>query len=119
MKDANHAAVEKVIEHYFAGLQHGDVESLKRAFHPAAKLYRVDDSGQLKEISQAQWYTVVIPRAPAAPAGDHIVSLDVSGNAALVKTRVEFRGAHYVDYLSLLKLADGWKIVSKTFCVAD
>lgn len=42
--------------------------------------------------------------------------IDVAGNAAVAKLDFYEGGAKkYVDYISLLKFEDGWKIISKTF----
>jgi hypothetical protein len=37
----------------------------------------------------------------------------MEGNAAVVKTDLEWPNIHYVDYLSLLKIDGEWKIVNK------
>jgi len=35
---SDHELIEKTIEHYFKGMYHGDVERLKKAFHPEAQV---------------------------------------------------------------------------------
>lgn len=43
-------------------------------------------------------------------------SVDVTGNAAMVKMEIHEDSKHiYTDYFLLYKFGDGWKIVSKTF----
>ena len=45
----------------------------------------------------------------------HISSIDIIGNIASVKTRYVFQALNYVDFLSLVKIDDVWKIVNKVF----
>ncbi len=54
---------------------------------------------------------------PAENVWEHnFVSVDVTGNSAMVKLDLFHEGNHiYTDYLSLLKFNDGWKIVAKVF----
>jgi len=39
--NSEEAAVRETVQHYLNGLKHNDVESLKRAFYPEAKLFFV------------------------------------------------------------------------------
>lgn len=56
-------------------------------------------------------------RRPPSPEGKRnaIVSIDITGNAAVAKTDLVWPGIHYVDYLSLLKVGGRWLIVHKTW----
>jgi len=47
--------VRETVQHYLNGLKHNDVESLKRAFYPEAKLFFVKKD-QLGQLTQDQWY---------------------------------------------------------------
>ena len=49
----------------------------------------------------------------AATHANRIVSVDMRGTAAVVKTDLSWPNVHYVDYLSLLKVEGEWKIVNK------
>ena len=42
-----------------------------------------------------------------------IVSIDVSGQAAVVKVADKYIGRDYIDYLSLLKVGGEWLIYNK------
>jgi hypothetical protein len=44
-----------------------------------------------------------------------ITEVDITGNAASVKVVEVYEKSKYTDYLSLLKFADGWKIVKKIY----
>ena len=38
---------------------------------------------------------------------------DITGTAAVAKVDLQWPRVHYVDYLSLIKIGDEWKIVNK------
>ena len=112
------AAVRQTVEKYLHGLKFNDVASLKAAFDPGAKLFWVRKDGSLGELTQEDWY-----KGFAATAGKEeqgmlgIVSVDVSGNAAAAKVREEYASTVYTDYVTLLKLPAGWRIVNKVYYV--
>jgi hypothetical protein len=109
------AAVRESVQHYLNGLKHNDVESLKRAFYPEAKLFFVKKD-QLGQLTQDQWYRGFAAGAGQEEKGDlQITALDITGNAASVKVVEVYEKTKYTDYLSLLKFAGGWKIVNKIY----
>ena len=110
--------VRQTVETCLHGLKFNDIESLKRAFHPEAKLLFVRKNGELGQLTQEQWYKGFEKNAGKEEKGDlQIVSVDVTGKAAPVKVVEIYDDSTYTDYISLLKLADGWKIVNKIFVV--
>ena len=109
------AAVRETVQHYLNGLKHNDVESLKRAFYPEAKLFFVKRD-QLGQLTQEQWYKGFVATAGQEEKGDlQITAVDITGNAASVKVVEVYEKSKYTDYLSLLKFAGGWKIVNKIY----
>ena len=42
-------------------------------------------------------------------------SIDVTGNAAVVKVVLDYPQTRFTDYMSMLKINGEWKIVNKTF----
>ena len=109
-------AVREVVNHYFHGLKFNDIESLKKAFYPDAKLFFMKRDGSLGQLSQEQWYKGFEANAGKEEKGDlKIASVDITGNAAAVKVVETYDTSKYTDYLSLLKFADGWKIVNKIY----
>ena len=48
-----------------------------------------------------------------------ILAVEVINDMALVKVRLILKEFDFFDYLTLLKLDSGWKIVSKTFTIID
>jgi hypothetical protein len=118
-QDQSLAAVEKVIRIYLDGLYEGDTDKLTAAFHEASHLYSQGPEG-LMDMPRAEWLKLVAdrpsPKSRALMRSDRIVSVDFSGpETAFVKLECAVPPRYFTDYLTLLKLKDGWKIVSKTF----
>jgi hypothetical protein len=113
------STVEKVIQLYFDGLYEGDADKIGEAFHPSADL-RWLEKGELQVLPVPDWLDRVRKRASAKaegkPRDDFIVTMDRSDETtAFVKVKCQLPPRYFTDYLVALKLADGWKIVSKTY----
>ena len=114
-RNGEEAAVRETVQHYLNGLKHNDVESLKQAFYPEAKLFFVKRD-QLGQLTQDEWYKGFASSAGQEEKGDlQITAVDITGNAASVKVVEVYEKSKYTDYLSLLKFAGGWKIVNKIY----
>jgi hypothetical protein len=112
------AAVRLTVETYLHGLRFNDVESFKRVFYPEAKLFFVRKNGELGQLSQEQWYKGFAANPGKEEKGDlKITAIDITDKAASVKVVENYEDATYTDYISLLRIADGWKIVNKIFVV--
>ena len=110
------AAVRQVVQNYLHGLKYNDVESLKKAFWPEAKLFFVNKDGQLGQLTQSQWYEGFAGSAGKEEKVDlRITSVDITGNAASVKVEEDYPNSKYIDYLSLLKFNGEWRIVNKIY----
>ena len=112
-------AVEKVVWTYLDGLYEGDTGKLGQAFHEVSHLYSMD-KGSVADLPREKWFELVKGRPSAKTRGlkrtDRIVSIDLSGpETAFVKLECSMHPRYFTDYLTLLKLENGWKVVSKTF----
>ena len=112
-------AIRRHIErYYFEGVRHSDTAAAHRAFHPVAVMYSIRD-GKLAERTILDWLTAIAERAPKPPRPDavqrRVVSVDVTGSAAMAKTELVQPEAVVIDYLSLLKVDGEWTIVGKIF----
>ena len=115
-RPSEEAQVRQTVETYLHGLKFNDVPSLRKAFYSEAKLYFVKKDGTLGELSQEQWYKGFEGSAGKEEPGElRIASVDVTGGAASVKVVETYPKSVYTDYLSLLKLGGGWKIVNKVY----
>jgi hypothetical protein len=115
----DHSSVEAVVQTYFDGLYEGDADKLGAAFHPSADLRWVE-KGELKILTVPDWLAWVRKRTSAKAEGkrreDFIVTIDRSDeNTAFIKVRCQLPPRYFTDYLVAMRLADGWKIVSKSY----
>ncbi len=109
-------AVRDVINAYLHGLKFNDVESLRRAFWPEARLYFVGRDGHLGQLTQADWYKGFAASAGKEEQGDlRIASLEIVRDIASVKVVEDYPGSRYTDYLSLVKFDGAWHIVNKVY----
>jgi hypothetical protein len=112
-------AIEKVVWTYLDGLYEGDTGKLGKAFHEVSHLYSMDKGG-VADLPREKWFELVKGRPSAKARGlkrtDRIVSIDLSGpETAFVKLECSMHPRYFTDYLTLLKLENGWRVVSKTF----
>jgi hypothetical protein len=80
--------------------------------------------GGIQDESAPDWFRRIQNRASPASEGalrrDRIVFIDLNGSgSALVKVQVQAPSGRYSDYLSMLKLREGWRIVAKVFAPYD
>ena len=110
-------AINKAASLYFEGLQNGDIEILKKAFHNQAMMY---GPGMIVPIQGLFDYVKASP-APHNSGEPHkcfITKIDCLGNAASVEMiQQSYQGINYINYFQLLKLEGNWMIVSKSFDV--
>jgi hypothetical protein len=113
------SSVEAVVHQYFDGLYEGNADKLGEVFHPSADL-RWLEKGELKVLTVPDWLDRVRQRpsakAEGKPREDVIVSIDRSDEStAFIKVRCQLPPRYFTDYLVAMKLADGWRIVSKSY----
>lgn len=109
------AAVRAVVESYLHGLKFNDVESLKKAFWPNARLF-FQQKGTLGELTQEKWYATFAGSAGKEEQGDlRIAALEVTRDIATVKVIEDYPGSRYTDYLSLVRFDGKWWIVNKVY----
>ena len=111
--------IEQALQTYFDGLYEGDTAKLAAVFHEEAHLFSVTD-GKLDDLPRAAWFDLVRNRPSAIsrdlPRRDWVAQIDRSGpNTAFAKVQCQIPPRFFTDYLTFAKLADGWRIVSKTF----
>jgi hypothetical protein len=112
-------AIEKVVWTYLDGLYEGDAGKIAKAFHEGSHLYSMHE-GSVSDLPREKWLDMIKGRPSAKSKGltrtDRIVSIDLSGpETAFVKLECSIHPRYFTDYLTLLKLDGGWRVVSKTF----
>lgn len=110
--------VTACVTDYFEGMYFRDLEKLKRAFHEDARLYGYRDEA-FTMLSLSDWLGRVsnrpIPAENGEPFEMSIDSIDLTGDAGMVKVRNLYVGLRFTDYLGVIKFGNHWKIVSKVF----
>src|SRR5438128_12381111 len=104
--------IEAVIKLYFQGYLKAEPETLSKAFHPASRLFSVAD-GNLETVEISEWLKSLEERRQKRDireADTKIESIEVSGNAAVVRTSLIFKTFRFTDYLSLININGDCKI---------
>ena len=120
--DPETPAIEALVQDYFLGMYEGDVERLRRIFHPQCWLFgesRGDNHAFPVSGFLDQFANQPAPKTEGEPFDMRLVSIDRTGSVAVVKDEVLYQGHQYTDYLMLQKTDTGWSIVSKTFFSPD
>ena len=111
--------LEEALQTYFDGLYEGETAKLGRLFHDVAHLFYVTD-GKLGDMSREQWFDMVRSRKSAQSQDlkrhDWVVQIDRSSlDNRIRQGAVPDPPALLHRRLTFVKLAEGWRIVSKTF----
>jgi len=94
--------------------------AMRAGFHPEFRMLVLKD-GAVSGVTLDEWAGRIEKGAatrtsPGPEIRHEFTTVDVTGNAAVVRLELHRGGKHtFTDYLSLYRFADGWKIVSKTF----
>lgn len=108
------AEVRTAEQAYLDGLLHGDVAILESAFHPESR-FQGSVGNALVGMTFSDWAESRRGKV-MRPMEDYRHSIEdvlISGDAAVVRTDIDWPGTYFVDYLSLLRIDDEWKIVNK------
>lgn len=118
-KNAELQAITDTINLYVYGLHTGDIDTLKKAFHPKAMMYGISEKAvTIVEIEGL--YGFVAANNPPSKTGEphqcFITSIQQAGNAAAVEMVEESAyGSDYTNFFQLLKIDGTWVIVSKAY----
>ena len=104
------------LENYMSG----DAERIEKAFHSSATMKYLDaKTGEFKDVPIADYIARVKANTTKTERKIEIVSLNVEGNAANGKIKIETDKVVMYDYMNMLKINGEWKIVSKIFSRKD
>lgn len=107
---------EDLVRYYIQGHVQYDPDIYKQILHPDWKMFHLVN-GELVQIDREEfcrWYAPEL-KEPGLNWEWEFLSLDVTGEAASVKLRLENQHVRYVDYLSLLRIAGKWWITHKIY----
>ena len=106
------AGVKACLENYMSG----EGDRVEKAFHTSATMKYIDaQSGEFKDVPIADYIARVKASTNKADRKIEIASMNVEGNAAQAKIKIELEKVILYDYMNLLKINGEWKIVSKIF----
>ena len=115
---ADEAAIRQTVQYYFDGGKNRDSLTLRKAFHPEARMLFARD-GKLVVVPIGEYITRVGSESLKPGEVDSterkVVSVDVMGDAAVAKLELKRPNAVLTDYMSLLKVDGRWLIVNKIF----
>lgn len=103
--------ISDVVQQYFDGTAQGKPQLINQAFLPSLELQFVRE-GKLVRMTRDQYVAMFKPGIPHDRVGT-IVSIDITGDTAVVKAHVAMGEKLYTDYLLLLKLDNGWRVANK------
>ena len=109
--------IEVVVVDYLEGMIYGQPERLERAMHPQCmqaghfngQYEFFDRDTFIKSLENEQ----MLP--PGSKYNSEIISVDVTGDVAVVKVEDDCFGTSFTDYLTLIKHDGQWQIVMKAF----
>jgi hypothetical protein len=115
----DHQDIEAVLQTYFDGVYEDDPKKIAAVSHACFHMFSVTD-GKLNDVSRDAWIGRMGPRPSAKarnlPRHDWVITIDQSGpTTAFAKVNCQLPPRYFTDYLTLVKLADGWRIMSKTY----
>ena len=117
--DRSYDEITQAMAAYFDGFYDGDIDTLKRVFHPSCHLFSAAD-GPLLDDDMETVYARVATRPSGASENyrrqERILSIDKSGpESALVKVNIAIGPKLFTDYLNFLKIDGRWQIISKVY----
>jgi hypothetical protein len=115
-QSSEEAAVRRALDHYLQAHATGDGAHARLAFWPTANLYW--SRGDSMNIRSSEAYASGFMGKPAADESARkrrIVSVDVSGSAAIAKIELDYPQTKFIDYMALLKIKGEWRIAAKVF----
>ena len=111
--------VTALMEAYFDGLYHADSTRLRTVFHPNLAYICATEGDELY-LDLDSYMARVDKRVPPAQKGEkrkdviHEISF-ASPRLAHVKARMTLMERDYIDYLTLTRLGDEWRVITKVF----
>ena len=112
---SDEAQIRDILTHYIEGRNGGDLERLKKAFHPTAALKFVDpETKELGEWNLEEYVKRLRPGQKLNCFGQ-ITDIRIFNDAAQATVLLTYPNLRFHDYMSLLKINGQWLIVDKTF----
>ena len=108
------AIQEAILKYYHDGHARYRPDLYEQVLHPEWKFFMLEGDA-LKVIDRDEFCAWYAPEKldPDLEWETEFYSIDVTGDLAAVKLRLENQKVRYIDYLNMMKLAGKWWIVHK------
>ncbi len=113
-------ALASMAQAYFDAAYAMDADGFESLFHPSSSVSsvtRVGDETIMSVTPIGPWLAAVrtmkAPKQLGLERCDEILSIDVVGELALIKLKLQIPPRHFTDMLSFAKIDKVWKIVQK------
>ncbi|MCA6113932.1 nuclear transport factor 2 family protein [Bradyrhizobium sp. WSM 1738] len=110
-------ALRSLAQTYFDAAYEMDAGKFASIFHPSSSVTKVGDDGDVSVTPIATWLAAVrnmtAPKQQGLERHDQIISVDVEGDLAVLKLKLQIPPRYFTDMLSCLKANGAWKIAQK------
>ncbi|NOX71013.1 MAG: nuclear transport factor 2 family protein [Gammaproteobacteria bacterium] len=115
--------VTETLKIYFDALYYCDRDKLATAFHPQA-IYATADETPLLYRTMGEYFPIVAARESGASRcdvrRDIVDGIEFAGeNTAFARVRCSIGQRSFVDFLTLVREANRWKIIAKVFQIVE
>jgi len=113
-QDNDQELVKKTVTYYLDGGTNNDFEILKKAFHKDATMKFIRGENYT-EVNALEFFKKAIKPGQKQNRTYIVEQINIAGNAANARLRIDYSNFYFIDYMNLLKIDGEWKIVSKIF----
>lgn len=106
--------IETTINNYFDGMINHNSEAIEKAFIPKASM-KWNEKGKYTEVNAVDALSEYVNSNDPVKVKTNIVAINIVGDAANAQLELEYETFYFVDFMHLMKVDGGWKIVSKTY----
>ena len=115
--DTDIRALLAIAQTYFDAAHAMDADQFAPLFHPTSSVTKVGEGGDVNVTPIETWLAVVrtleAPQRLGLERHDEVLSIDLSGELALLKVRLLIPPRRVTDMLSCLRVGGIWKIAQK------
>jgi hypothetical protein len=119
--DTDIHALTAIAQTYFDAAYEMDAERFASIFHRGCSVTKVGEDGNVSVTPLETWLAGVrsmkAPKLQGLERHDEILSIDVVGDLALLKLKLQISPRYFTDLLSCLKVDGTWKIAQKVMTV--
>jgi hypothetical protein len=117
LMDTDARALRSLAQIYFDSAYEMDADKFASIFHSSSSVTKVGDDGNVSVTPIGTWLAAVrnlkAPKQQGLERHDQILSIDVEGELALLKLKLQIPPRYFTDMLSCLKVNGTWKIAQK------